>query len=97
VISVALKTPLEIRLGICTYKTWLLHRPDDCIGFTPSCPPHILQQNCAHAYMYSINLFSSNLYGVSHALLFSHCTERHAYCSFDPWKTCYGLVILHCG
>ena len=39
VISVALKTPLEIRLGICIYKTSLLHRPDDHIGFTPSCPP----------------------------------------------------------
>ena len=40
VISVALKTPLEIRLGICIYKTSLLHRPDDYLGFTPSCPPH---------------------------------------------------------
>jgi len=49
VISVALKTPPEIRLGICIYKTSLLHRSDDYIGFTPSCPPHILQQNCAHA------------------------------------------------
>jgi len=49
VISVALKTPLEIRMGICTHKTSHLHRPDDYIGFTPSCPlPHILQQNCAH-------------------------------------------------
>jgi len=38
-IIVALKTPLEIRLGICTYKTSLLHRPDDYTGFTPSCPP----------------------------------------------------------
>jgi len=39
VISVALKTPLEIRLGICIYQTSLLHRPDDYIGFPPSCPP----------------------------------------------------------
>ena len=38
-ISVALKTPLEIKLGICIYKTSLLHRRDDYIGFTPSCPP----------------------------------------------------------
>jgi len=38
-ISVALKTPLEIRLGIFTYKMLLLHRPDDYIGFIPSCPP----------------------------------------------------------
>ena len=38
VISVALKTPLEIRLGICIYKTSLLHRPDDYIGFPRSCP-----------------------------------------------------------
>jgi len=49
VISVALRTPLEIRLGKCMCKTSLLHRPDDYIGFTPSCPPH-LQQNCAHEY-----------------------------------------------
>jgi len=28
-ISAALKTPLEIRLGICIYKMSLLHRPDD--------------------------------------------------------------------
>jgi len=53
VISVALKTPLEIRLGICIYKTSFLHRPDDYIGFIPSCPPQILQQNCAHAYITS--------------------------------------------
>jgi len=39
VISFALKTPLQIRLGICIYKTSLLHRPDDYIGFTPCCPP----------------------------------------------------------
>ena len=42
--SVALKTPLEIRLRNCIYKTSFLHRPDDYIGFTPSCPPHILQK-----------------------------------------------------
>jgi len=35
-------------LGICIHKTSLPHRPDDYIGFTSSCPPHILQQNCAH-------------------------------------------------
>ena len=46
-IGVALKTPLEIRLGIYIYKTSFLHRPDDYIGFTTSCPHHILQQNCA--------------------------------------------------
>ena len=27
----------------------ILHRPDEYIRFTPSCPPHILQQNCTHA------------------------------------------------
>ena len=48
VISLALKTPLKTRLGICIYKTLLLHRVDDHIGFTSSCPPHNLQQNCAH-------------------------------------------------
>jgi len=48
VISVAFKTlqNLETRLVICIYKTPLLHRPDDYIGFTPSLP-HISQQNCA--------------------------------------------------
>jgi len=51
VIGVALKTPLEIRLWICIYKTSFLHRPDVYIGFIPSCPPHILQQNCAHDYV----------------------------------------------
>jgi len=50
VISVALKTSLEIRLWICIYKTSFLHRPDVYIGFIPSCPPHILQQNCAHGH-----------------------------------------------
>jgi len=40
VISVAFKTPLEARLGVCIYKTaLLLHRPETYIGFTPSCPP----------------------------------------------------------
>jgi len=38
VISVALKTPLEIKLWICIHKTSLLHRPNNQIGFTPSCP-----------------------------------------------------------
>jgi len=50
VISVALKTPLQIRLGICIYKTSLLHRPVDYIAFPPSCLPHILQQNCSHGH-----------------------------------------------
>ena len=40
VISVAFKTIPETRLRICIYKTSLLHRPDDYIGFTPRCPPH---------------------------------------------------------
>ena len=39
VITVALKTPLEIRLGICIHEKSLLHRPDDHIDFTPSSPP----------------------------------------------------------
>jgi len=63
VISVALKTHLEIRLVICMYKTSLLHRPDDYIGFTPSCHPHILQQNCAHGWMWHMSA------GVSRILL----------------------------
>ena len=48
VISVALKAPLKTWLGICIYNTLLPHRADDYIGITSSCPPHILQQNCAH-------------------------------------------------
>jgi len=48
VISVAFKTSLKTRLGICIDKTSHQHRPDEYIGFTPSCPSHILQQNCAH-------------------------------------------------
>ena len=38
-ISAAFKTPLKTRLGIRICKTSLLHRPDDYIGFTSSCPP----------------------------------------------------------
>ena len=29
-----------------------MHRPDDYIGFIPSCPLHILQQNCALVWNY---------------------------------------------
>jgi len=41
VIIVALKTCLEVKLGICIYIyiMSLLHQPNDYIGFTPSCPP----------------------------------------------------------
>jgi len=43
VISVALKTPLETRLGICIYKTSLLHRPDDYYWFhTKVSPPQFI-------------------------------------------------------
>jgi len=49
VISVDFNTPLKTRLGICIDKTSHQHRPDDYIGFTLSCPPHILQQNYARA------------------------------------------------
>ena len=72
VISVALKTPLEIRLGICIYKTSLLHRPDGHIGFPPSCPPHILQQNCA------LQLSKSNKHG-ENVLTFWPCCCRLKY------------------
>ena len=67
VISVALKTPLEITLGICIYKTSLLHRPDDYIGFPRSCPLHILQQNCAHELAHN----RSGLFGVKWVFLVS--------------------------
>jgi len=43
-INGALKTSLETRLGICIYKTSLLHPPDDYIGFTPNCPPHFTRK-----------------------------------------------------
>jgi len=46
-------------LGICIYKTSLLHRPDDYIGFTPSCSPNILQQNCTHDdWQFSVECFT---------------------------------------
>jgi len=48
VISVAFKTPLKTRLGVCGNRPSLLHPPDGYIGFTPSCPSNILQQNFAH-------------------------------------------------
>ena len=35
-ISVALKTPLETKLGICIYKMSLLHRPDNYISVKPN-------------------------------------------------------------
>jgi len=43
-------------LGICIDKTSHQHRPDEYIGFTPSCPPHILQQNYAHGGKYRCTL-----------------------------------------
>ena len=39
VISIAFKTPLKTRLGICIDKMSYQHRPDEYIGFTPSCHP----------------------------------------------------------
>ena len=33
---------------MCIYESLLLHQSDDFIDFTLNCPPHILQQNCAH-------------------------------------------------
>ena len=42
---------------MCIYKTSLLHRPDKYNGFTSSCPPHILQQNCAHGDDYLTSAF----------------------------------------
>jgi len=34
---------------ICHVPTFSL-QVSQCLGFTPTCPPHILQENCAHAY-----------------------------------------------
>ena len=39
-ISVALKTHLEIRLGICIYETSVQHRPDDYLISHQAVPPH---------------------------------------------------------
>ena len=39
VISFALKTHLEIRLGICIYETSLLHWPDDYVVSHQVVPP----------------------------------------------------------
>jgi len=58
VISVAFKTPLEIRLGICIYKTSLLHRPDEYIGFTPSCPPTCYNKIAPMCVVISVVYFS---------------------------------------
>ena len=45
--------PSNIRLGICSiYKTSLLHRPVTILVSHQAAPPHILQQNCVHGYMY---------------------------------------------
>jgi len=49
-ISVALRTPLEIRLGICMYKTSLPASTPWLYWFHTKLSPHILQQNCTHAY-----------------------------------------------
>ena len=54
-ITVALKTPLQVRFAISIYKTSLLHQPDNYIGFTSYCPPNILQQNCAHDPVHAEN------------------------------------------
>jgi len=53
-ISAALKTPLEIRVEIRIYKTPLLHRPDDNVGFTPSCPPTFYKIAPMDDYLYHI-------------------------------------------
>jgi len=51
--------PLETKLGICIYKTLLLHRPDDYIDFTPSCSRNISQQYCAHGdWQFSVECFT---------------------------------------
>ena len=67
VISVARKTPLEIRLRICIYKMSLLHRPYDYIGFTPSCPPHILQQNFAHVLWWYLSQCILFIWQIKHS------------------------------
>ena len=59
-ISVALKTPPEIRLGVCIYETSLLHRSDNYIGFTPSFPPTFYNKI---APMMSSTMFSQILVG----------------------------------
>jgi len=56
VISVAFKTLLETRLGICIYKISLLHRSDDCIGFTPSCPSTAYKK--LHSWLHAVKIIT---------------------------------------
>ena len=60
-ISVARKTPLQIRIR--TYKTSLLHWPDDYIGFTPCCPPHFTTKlrPCTIHCIHYIKVFKENI------------------------------------
>jgi len=65
-ISVALKTQLETKLGKCMYNTSLLHRPDYYIGFTPSCrPPHFTKKlrPCANKIAPMCKQSNASLYG----------------------------------
>ena len=74
VISVGLKTSLPIRLGICLYKTSLLHWPDDYIGFKPSCLPH----------------FTTKLRPWTWAKLYEKrlpCFSRKTSCSVHAWTS----------
>jgi len=60
VISVAFKPSLKTRLGICIGKTSHQPRLDEYIGFTPSCVPPILQQNCAYGHTEKVGLIFWN-------------------------------------
>jgi len=75
----------------CMYKTSLLHRPNDCIGFTPSCPPTV-QQNCAHDHM-DVNRICSSVFLTSGPALLWYRSRatliRHWMCrGIQFGKTC---------
>jgi len=80
VIGVALKTPLKNKIGNLYLPTSLTHRADNCIGFTSSCPPHILQQNCAHEYNPQIFVLCNRFCTLS-----NQCQQRNdcAFCTLS--------------
>jgi len=96
VVSVGFNTPLKTRLGTCIYKTLLLHRPDDYIGFTPNCPPHNLQQNCAHGCTKCYGLANNSVNKVSVTLwfCFQRCCKTFYFVGFYQPVLCRQYVLV---
>jgi len=65
VIRVALKALLKNKVGNLYLQNFTSASADDYVGFTSSCPPHILQQNCAHASMCMEVTYMCRLLGLS--------------------------------